>query len=128
MTQEQKQDFFNRAVAGLASQGFARSQSEGMCKYRGPDGKRCALGHLIADEVYQKNWDLTGSLVKPLEAVLGFAPGPHDARFFDQLQQAHDNSYGYDDAGLKVDRPETMKSNLRVFAEENELTIPEVLK
>lgn len=47
------QQLFDTAVGALLAQGV-RSFDDGMCRYRGPDGTKCAVGHLIPDEVYDE--------------------------------------------------------------------------
>jgi hypothetical protein len=59
-----KQEIFNQVYLGLKSQGFKRStafadEHVGTCRYRGYDGRKCAIGHLISDEEY--SIDLEGS-------------------------------------------------------------------
>lgn len=48
------QEAFDKAVAGVRAQGYQLSLDEKTnCMYRGPNGLRCAVGHLIPDELYQ---------------------------------------------------------------------------
>ena len=61
------QEAFDKAVAGVRAQGYQISMDEKTnCVYRGPNGLRCAVGHLIPDELCQPAFeDVTGDgLVK----------------------------------------------------------------
>lgn len=135
LTQEQKQDFFNRAVAGLASQGFKRSLGDlGLCVYRGEgecEGLKCALGWLIPDEKYDYN-KMEGGRNFPavlpavgldwyvFEEGFGKVPQGDEAeamRFFADLQECHDDG-AY---------PASMRSRLNEFGVTYGLAIPAVL-
>lgn len=48
------QTIFDRVVRHLAKQGGPAVGKNGRCLYRGPDKRRCAVGHLIKDSEYQK--------------------------------------------------------------------------
>lgn len=52
MTPYTPQEAFDKAVAGLRAQNYERSFAHGMCLYRAPGGNKCAVGHLIPDELY----------------------------------------------------------------------------
>jgi hypothetical protein len=47
-----KQEMFNKVWLGLQGQGWKKSILHGQCKYRGPNGTKCAAGHLIPDDKY----------------------------------------------------------------------------
>lgn len=120
------QEIFNKAVAGLASQKFQRSVSDnGRCLYRGPNGLKCAIGHVVTDEqiaevvkqirVYNKdcNENAEGFNGRVFSKTLSASE-----HFLDNLQSAHDISHN----------PVGMIHSLRWFAKENELELPEILK
>lgn len=90
------QEVFDAVWNGLASQGFQRSIGyEGTCLYRGPDGLKCAVGHLIPDNLYDT--DLEGKTVSQLieaECLVGVFGEEVDTSFLFKLQQAHDTSDG----------------------------------
>lgn len=46
------QELFDRVVTALILQGRP-ALNDGACAYRGEDGSKCAVGHLISDEVYR---------------------------------------------------------------------------
>lgn len=54
-----EQEVFDWVVYNLRRQG-CRSVAHGGCKYRGPNGTRCAAGWLIADDEYRPDWDDEG--------------------------------------------------------------------
>lgn len=61
------QEAFDTMVRHLRRQG-CRSQDEAhqTCLYRGPNGLKCAVGALIPDEEYMKEWDEKGVRVERL--------------------------------------------------------------
>lgn len=130
LTQEQKQDYFNRAVEGLAKQGFTRSQHRRQCLYRSPNGKKCALGHLIPDDRYSESLEGRG-VSHALLVDVGFGElSLEDEEFFNNLQTCHDGAYTVTFDGAQImetDVPSLMVERLRVFGENNDLTLPEVL-
>jgi hypothetical protein len=55
------QEVFDRALSGIRTQGYKPSYGTlpdaspgamGACLYRGPEGAKCAFGHILPDEVY----------------------------------------------------------------------------
>lgn len=48
------QELFDRVVTALIRQGRP-SLNDSACAYRGDDGAKCAVGHLISDEVYRSH-------------------------------------------------------------------------
>lgn len=114
-----KQQIFDKIVAGLASQGFKQSvdmSDGGMCVYRGPDGLKCAVGWLIPDEEYSKGlegYSVENNTVAKAAGLKGSAQWEFTAR----IQEIHDN----------YDHPEVMKGLLRDFAIREKLKIPEEL-
>lgn len=48
-----KQELFSKSVIGVYAQGKpSRDPVTLDCQYRGPDGLKCAVGHVMPDEVY----------------------------------------------------------------------------
>lgn len=84
------QEVFDKVVRHLGKQ---RAKSylacETVCAYRGAEGRQCAAGPLIPDDVYEprmegRNWrDLAQAY--PILAAVG------DARLIAHLQSVHDN-------------------------------------
>jgi hypothetical protein len=109
------QELFNKACIGLAKQGFERSlkrRHSVQCAYRGLDGRRCAIGHAIPDDLYAPKMDVSGSLCQIMTTIgltctLGFAT---------DLRRAHDRSLS----------PASMKTRLAALAREYGITVPKV--
>ena len=127
-----RQEVFNKAVKGLAAQGFQSSRNKDKtCRYRGPEGLKCAVGHLIPDEVdctplegdsvyFRGVIDLLNTLGYNVEAGVTYlnASGSvcyehtPDVRFLFDLQKAHDNACN----------AESMKDCLTAFAQKYNLS------
>lgn len=116
-----RQELFNNAYIGIASQGWERAYREygedGVgfvgCMYRAPDGKKCAIGWNIPDDKYYEDMEgntATGSI----RVAAGISQ--EDAEFADELQMVHDN------AAL----PEYMRCYFMQFAIKHGLSIPEL--
>lgn len=110
------QEIFDKAVAGLAAQGFTQAlDAEGSCVYRAPDGGKCALGQVMSDAEYSPRFEYepAGRLVGSVAWVTR-----DNANKLVLLQQCHD--YG--------DTPQKMRGALRSFATNYGLTLPAVLQ
>jgi hypothetical protein len=109
-----RQEIFNVAFLGMKSQGFKMSvNGNGVCAYRSPNGLKCAVGFLIPDDKYSKSLE---GLSASSEVILGITEvSPHDKRFLKDLQEIHDISFS----------PDNMSYDLKVFAENHRLTIPD---
>ena len=59
-----RQEIFDKVVAHFAVQREGAASEDGMCMYRTPDGRKCAIGALIPDEAY--NADCEGAPVSLL--------------------------------------------------------------
>jgi len=130
------QDLFNRAYIGLRNQGFEQSIYKGSCMYRDMAQRKCAVGHLIADDKEANFFDLIGSVNKCMsityendnqDQAIRFMKAigiePMDAqspeaeaiqRFLDRMQKAHDH-HGH---------PDQMKASLTELAQSNGLQVP----
>lgn len=111
-----KQEIFDKAVAGLASQGFERSVINDdahidFCAYRGDGGRRCAIGWLIPDELYSSAFEGEPVRFLPpmIQEFVGYDTYP---AFVEDLWAAHDNSTA----------PPDMRYRLWKIAERNNLT------
>lgn len=116
-----KQEIFNAAVKGLASQGFKQAKTGLGCAYRTVKGSRCAIGHLIKDRFYKP--DLEGKTPEEpdvFDAVYNSCGSLEDVSwgFLAELQECHDHAQ----------TPAVMRAHLRDFAEENNLTLPKELQ
>jgi hypothetical protein len=111
----------------LQAQGFIQSKQElpngvDRCAYRGADGMKCAIGHLIDDEDYVPGFEGKGIL----SVARAYGPtifrliarkfvGFTDYMFLTALQGIHD----------RTSEPEEMKNRLQIFAKNSGLTVPE---
>lgn len=79
------QTAFNKAYLGLKAQGFERSANPnyGLCLYRGPNGLKCAIGHIMSNEQY------SGESVRLNSYCIELGL---DYYFAKRLQLAHDNA------------------------------------
>lgn len=127
-----KQEAFNIAYAGLRDQKFRKSYSKkhSICMYRqsGRSNAKCALGHIIPDEVYHGDMEENGAedlfhmFRKDMEKIFDESLMPTEddenydfVTFLGNLQECHDESY----------TAAAMKQRLAEFAKDNRLTIPE---
>lgn len=108
---------FDKAVAGLAEQGFQRSiAQDGLCKYRGPDGMRCAIGYLIPDDKYVPDMEFS-SIARNNLVIHAIGVDLSDDSmlpWLTGLQRCHDHGHSTD----------SMCARLVLFARENALKIP----
>ena len=90
-----KQEIFDRAVCGVYSQGKKSISGEKfgqVCAYRGNNGLKCAIGHIITDEQIEKyKVDNSSSIDSFSEELIEVICSDDDAEeFLIQLQDAHD--------------------------------------
>ena len=89
-----RQEIFDKVVAHFAVQREAAAEY-GMCMYRTPDGRKCAIGALIPDEVYSRRrceGKSVGGLLLEFPDIMrasGLSEG--DLCFLFALQDVHDN-------------------------------------
>lgn len=118
------QEIYDTAKAGLEKQGWERSiNKKGGCLYRGPNGTKCAFGHLIPDDVYTKALEdvpvyelLKRKNLTKMFAFLGgldYSTDEKKVHFLDKMQQIHDMSTD----------PQYMKSDFLVLGKKYELNI-----
>jgi hypothetical protein len=106
-----KQEMFDRAYRGLASQGWRRAVSDRGCSYATDDGRRCAWGWV--------DMSLGASVTGPVSLLrakkIGLAADLDDGafEFADDLQACHDST---DDQSLERE--------FAFFAVRHNLTIP----
>lgn len=115
-----EQEMFDIAVAGILAQG-GKSASGGTCLYRGGPGMKCAVGHLIPDQHYRREFESIS--LNDVITRLADSGGPdlsNHRGFLGALQEVHDlpeNGMGY------IDR---FKQRARDFANANELSIKNI--
>lgn len=89
------QQILDTVAAHLRAQKACATNGD-KCAYRAPDGRKCALGVLIPDELYESRFeDMSASWV--LSASDGLqAMFPEQVRqLLGELQQVHDREQGY---------------------------------
>ena len=89
---ETKQAAFNKAYLGIIAQGGASIANNGGCMYRGNNGAKCGVGHLINDDDYKAEIEDNGigSLTKAGHVR---AYGELTTSFLGGLQSAHDRAH-----------------------------------
>ncbi len=118
LTNEQKQDYFNKAYTGLKNQGFKRCMgrigkcSDEVCLYRSGDLK-CAVGHIIPDTFYTEDFEGKDAS-SVMSMLLEGSPDFEGAKFLTGLQSCHDRSYD----------ERSMEANLQFFANRYGLEVP----
>jgi hypothetical protein len=80
------------------------------CKYRGPNGNKCAIGVLIPDELYDEEWD--GGRGANLREIQLEEWKNLDWALLKEMQECHDYDFL------------NMEPRLRRIAEDYELSIP----
>jgi hypothetical protein len=92
---QNKQEIFDTTTRALLAQGRPSfNPAEGTCLYRGPDGTKCAIGHLIPDDAYHPDMENLRAWADRVMEAAGF-DGPTGAQsaagmFLAELQSAHD--------------------------------------
>jgi len=94
------QEIFDYSVSKVIEQGEQALGMESRCLYRGENGTKCAVGHLIPDALYNKKMEGYGP-----DEVLGCLLGEdfrcdlnlraslrQHTHLLDALQDAHDNA------------------------------------
>ncbi len=92
-----RQEVYNKVKTALLAQG-CRSLSllGGSCKYRGYDGGKCAVGHLIDDEHYSEDFEGNAcnahNVIEALIASGIDVEKDSDKDFLLRIQKAHDDA------------------------------------
>jgi len=88
--------FYQRAVQAVIEQEKPAVTQYGACRYRAPDGSKCAVGHLINDEHYNKDLErccvYTVTVLKAVEASIGRHLSPDEQDILDAIQNCHDGN------------------------------------
>lgn len=87
------QEIFDKVATHLLTQNAKSKDPKGpTCLYRGPEGRTCAIGHLIPDEVYAKGME--GSAFSNLMEVWVMRLPvwfPANRQLLSALQRCHDS-------------------------------------
>lgn len=118
------QELFNKVYIGMHKQDFERSVNtnqfgDWVCRYRSADGMRCAVGHIIPDELYDSRME--GYSVYNLYQKFTGLPYNEPAliNFMEKLQTIHDDPDLF---------PYQRNRAFIELAQANELEIPNVEK
>jgi hypothetical protein len=91
------QDAFDKVLKAIRKQKYIQSNddSKGICAYRGPDGLRCAVGHLLPSSLYRKEMEgrRAGALKRIYPEIEKYFKNV-DGYLLNDLQRAHDFSLG----------------------------------
>lgn len=121
-----RQQIFDTVLARLREQGRASVNERGHCAYRGENGAKCAVGHLMPDDKFDPEWE--GSVYDlPDEAFEAMGVSGDDLGFLLHLQKAHDECL--DARWMSKDqRREAWEARMKSVAAQFELdyTDPEV--
>lgn len=132
------QDILEASVMGIASQGGpSYSHDVKACAYRGPHGRKCAIGQLIDDAYYSSefNFDAVSDpfVLEAIESTMDIKIQSTSTLFgfLKRLQKTHDSSsYQYNPYYNAVTDEEFFirwDKDLRVLCEEYKLRFPEEL-
>ena len=106
-----KQELLDKAIAGLAAQGYMRCKDVWGCLYWRADGSRCAVGHLLSEDLAKEaacnHWGSVYFMAPENYQALCREIGAVDSRFLNSLQLAHDMGH----------TPDQMRKNLKGLAE-----------
>lgn len=96
---ETMRDYFSQPDAVLAY-----SDDQGQCMYRTPEGRKCAVGCLIPDELYVHTFDIP--TCNDSSSVLHSIGWKDDVlvSFCAAAQQEHDSAQSVDDFLMRLDQ------------------------
>lgn len=98
------QEFFDKTVEHLVRQGQRAVGEDGHCRYRTPEGLKCAAGVHIPDDVYRPAMEGTsiGSLIDHVEDFRDQLRPLFPSRELAQsLQVTHDKPSNWDNDGFR---------------------------
>jgi hypothetical protein len=112
------QELYDYIVEAVVKQGRPSVGDNDRCLYRGPDGLKCAAGHVIPDSMYSP-FRMENQSVDTLrrDGKLSESLIPH-ARLIHYLQSAHDGSSNREDflgAFLSDVKQTAIKFNLKPY-------------
>jgi hypothetical protein len=95
-------DIFERVSAHLLAQQAVSEDDDGSCRLRGANGRKCAIGSLVRDEVYEADLEGVGISYyrhahdgKLLRALYASNVNAYDPNIIDllmELEQIHDDA------------------------------------
>ena len=88
------QTLFDTVVIALRKQVLPSKNEEGFCLYRGPHGLKCAVGHLIPDEMYMEEMeDVVASHLPERYSEIEELFDDCSMDLIDALQEIHDECH-----------------------------------
>lgn len=109
------QELFDTAVSGVIAQGRKSSTERGQCKYRHPEGLKCAVGHLIEDEHYRSYLEgleaQNPNVARALQRSIGRNLTHAEFEILADLQCAHDEADSENFVMSFKDRARSVASN-----------------
>ena len=114
-----KQLIFDTAVNGIRKQGKRSVDDIGRCMYRGPNGCKCAVGHMIPDDKYDSFIEnLPAAHPSVLQRIdkkfeISDDQTPDERTFLKELQQCHDLG----DFGRQPEMTEGLAQNEEFYVE-----------
>lgn len=119
------QEMFDKAYLGVIAQGERSEKYNGYCAYRGQNGSKCGIGHLIPDDL-AKAWDRRShSAIAKIKSTKAH-PIPdfikNNLALACAMQAAHDDSPSYDNGGFIRE----FKCRMEQVAKDYKLTIPQL--
>lgn len=107
------QEAFDVAFRGVISQGAPSMDGMGCCLYRGPNGTKCGVGHLLPDSapssILNGMYEIDDNYSPAAAKARAYLSGLGRDFLFD-LQEAHDN------ASKDEDFIENFKINMKALA------------
>lgn len=93
------EEILSKAIAGVINQGCKSATlggGEDICKYRGDNNAKCAVGHLIDDEHYSECLECLPvsacCVLSAVESSLGRPLYDEEEEYLFYLQQCHDSA------------------------------------
>lgn len=128
-----RQAVFNKVYAAVTAQGGPSINANGCCSYRGENGRKCALGHLIPDALYTTDMEGNGAraLMREFPALareLGYEQqhaAKCDGNFLQALQWAHDTAADAADADPDTTFLDAYTGHMEGYASDYGLTVPQ---
>lgn len=118
------QEMFDKAYLGVIAQGRKSEKPNGGCAYRGAQGSKCGIGHLIPDDLAHAWDDRTNSSIAHIRSTKAY-PIPDfivtNRSLACALQDAHD-------CCENIDFINEFKYRMSKVAADFKLTIPQLEK
>ena len=119
-------DAVHRAVAAVILQGTRSVDCAGNCRYRGPNGLKCVVGHMIADDVYDESLEdqlaTAPDVIYALCSSLSSAPPTLEQREYLHYLQAW-----HDDLGDGFGSTSSIRQTTESFADWKLRTLPDFI-